>query len=77
MSVPVKVYYRRERGLQEAGEGDQEERVLTFSGNRSEGMLPGLHPYSQYSVFIRVLNSKGEGPPSSSKTFETPEGGTC
>ncbi|XP_013872418.1 neuronal cell adhesion molecule a isoform X2 [Austrofundulus limnaeus] len=69
-----KVYYRRERGLQEAGEGDQQERVLTFSGNRSEGMLPGLHPYSLYSVFIRVLNSKGEGPPSSSKTFETPEG---
>lgn len=77
LCVPFKVYYRREGGLQEAGERDQQERVLTFSGNRSEGMLPGLHPYSLYSVFIRVLNSKGEGPPSSSKTFETPEGGSC
>lgn len=77
-SVPfLQVYYRRERGRQEAeGEGDNKERVLTFSGNRSEGMLPGLHPYSVYNIFIRVLNSKGEGPHSSNKTFETPEGGT-
>ncbi|XP_017280361.1 neuronal cell adhesion molecule a isoform X3 [Kryptolebias marmoratus] len=70
-----KVYYRRERGLQETEEeGDQQEQNLTFSGNRSEGMLPGLHPYSLYVVFIKVFNNKGEGPPSSSKTFETPEG---
>uniref|UniRef100_A0A8D3C942 Neural cell adhesion molecule L1 n=1 Tax=Scophthalmus maximus TaxID=52904 RepID=A0A8D3C942_SCOMX len=48
--------------------------VLTFSGNRSEGRLPGLQPYSLYNLFIRVVNSKGEGPQSSSKTFETPEG---
>ncbi|XP_037551584.1 neuronal cell adhesion molecule a [Nematolebias whitei] len=69
------VYYRRERGRQEAeGEGDNKEQVLTFSGNRSEGTLPGLHPYSVYNIFIRVLNSKGEGPHSSNKTFETPEG---
>uniref|UniRef100_A0A3Q3H0L2 Neural cell adhesion molecule L1 n=1 Tax=Kryptolebias marmoratus TaxID=37003 RepID=A0A3Q3H0L2_KRYMA len=53
---------------------DQQEQNLTFSGNRSEGMLPGLHPYSLYVVFIKVFNNKGEGPPSSSKTFETPEG---
>lgn len=50
-------------------------QVLTFSGNRSEGRLPGLQPYSVYSLSIRVLNNKGEGPSSQSKTFETPEGG--
>uniref|UniRef100_A0A3Q0SBE9 Neural cell adhesion molecule L1 n=1 Tax=Amphilophus citrinellus TaxID=61819 RepID=A0A3Q0SBE9_AMPCI len=49
-------------------------RFLTFSGNRSEGRLPGLQPYSVYNLFIKVLNNKGEGPPSPSKTFETPEG---
>ncbi|KAK2858908.1 hypothetical protein Q5P01_003528 [Channa striata] len=70
-----KVYYRRERGLQETEEEvDQQEHVLMFSGNRSEGRLPGLQPYSVYTVFIRVLNNKGEGPPSPNKTFETPEG---
>ncbi|XP_030575583.1 neuronal cell adhesion molecule a isoform X2 [Archocentrus centrarchus] len=70
-----KVYYSRQRGLHETEEEtDQEEQVLTFSGNRSEGRLPGLQPYSVYNLFIKVLNNKGEGPPSPSKTFETPEG---
>ncbi|XP_034529993.1 neuronal cell adhesion molecule a isoform X2 [Notolabrus celidotus] len=71
-----KVYYSRERGLHETeGETEkQEEQVLKFSGNRTDGRLPGLQPYSLYNVSIRVLNSKGEGPPSPSKTFETPEG---
>ncbi|XP_071770651.1 neuronal cell adhesion molecule a isoform X7 [Centroberyx gerrardi] len=70
-----KVYYRRERGLHEAeAEAEQQEQVLTFSGNRSEGRLPGLQPYSLYNLFIKVLNSKGEGPPSNGKSFETPEG---
>nr|XP_020470049.1 neuronal cell adhesion molecule-like isoform X14 [Monopterus albus] len=70
-----KVYYRRERGLLEAEEEtDQKEQVLLFSGNHSKGRLPGLQPYSLYSVFVTVLNSKGEGLPSPSKTFETPEG---
>ncbi|XP_070848183.1 neuronal cell adhesion molecule a isoform X7 [Chaetodon trifascialis] len=70
-----KVYYHRERGLHETeGETEQQEQVLTFSGNRSEGRLPGLQPYSLYNLSIRVLNNKGEGPPSPSKRFETPEG---
>lgn len=72
----LQVYYRRERGLQDTqAENDEEVQVLTFTGNRSEGRLPGLQPYSLYSLFIRVLNSRGEGPPSPSKAFETPEGG--
>uniref|UniRef100_A0A3B4TUN2 Neuronal cell adhesion molecule a n=1 Tax=Seriola dumerili TaxID=41447 RepID=A0A3B4TUN2_SERDU len=70
-----KVYYRRERGLQETEANmDEETQLLTFSGNRTEGRLPGLKPYSLYSLFIRVINYKGEGPASPSKTFETPEG---
>ncbi|XP_033844967.1 neuronal cell adhesion molecule a isoform X2 [Periophthalmus magnuspinnatus] len=71
-----KVYYRRERGLHDSEDEPQpeEEKSLIFSGNRSEGRLPGLQPYSFYHVYIKVLNSKGEGPASSSKTFETPEG---
>ncbi|XP_061524472.1 neuronal cell adhesion molecule a isoform X2 [Phycodurus eques] len=72
-----KVYYRRERGLHETEEEvDQEaqHQVLTFSGNQTEGRLPGLQPYSLYIIFIRVLNSKGEGPQSQEKQFETPEG---
>uniref|UniRef100_A0A3B5QZA7 Neural cell adhesion molecule L1 n=1 Tax=Xiphophorus maculatus TaxID=8083 RepID=A0A3B5QZA7_XIPMA len=55
-------------------QGYKQEQILTFSGNRSEGMLPGLQPYSVYDLFIKVFNNKGEGPPSPKKTFETPEG---
>uniref|UniRef100_A0A3B5R965 Neuronal cell adhesion molecule a n=1 Tax=Xiphophorus maculatus TaxID=8083 RepID=A0A3B5R965_XIPMA len=70
-----KVYYRRVRGQQDQQEeADEQEQILTFSGNRSEGMLPGLQPYSVYDLFIKVFNNKGEGPPSPKKTFETPEG---
>ncbi|XP_027128101.1 neuronal cell adhesion molecule a isoform X11 [Larimichthys crocea] len=70
-----KVYYSRVRGLHETeGETEQQEQVLTFSGNRSEGRLPGLQPYSLYNLTIRVLNNKGEGPPSPNKEFDTPEG---
>lgn len=75
-SAFLQVYYRRKHGLHETEEEtDEEMQVLTFSGNRSEGRLPGLQPYSVYSLSIRVLNNKGEGPSSQSKTFETPEGG--
>ncbi|XP_011611734.2 neuronal cell adhesion molecule a isoform X10 [Takifugu rubripes] len=70
-----KVYYRRQRGLHETEpEEEPQEQVLTFSGNRSEGRLPGLQPYSVYNLSIRVFNNKGEGPPSQSSRFETPEG---
>lgn len=70
------VYYRREHGLHETEEqGEQSEQSLMFSGNRSEGRVPGLQPYSVYNISIRVVNSKGEGPASQSKRFETPEGG--
>ncbi|XP_077565479.1 neuronal cell adhesion molecule-like isoform X2 [Stigmatopora nigra] len=72
-----KVYLHRERSLLETEEDlDQEsqEQVLTFSGNRTQGHLPVLEPYSLYKMFIRVLNSKGEGPQSQQKQFETPEG---
>ncbi|XP_062338962.1 neuronal cell adhesion molecule a isoform X9 [Osmerus eperlanus] len=70
-----KVYYWRERSLHGEQEGvGKQQQVLTFSGNRSEGHLPGLQPYSVYGLSIRVLNGKGEGPASTNQTFETPEG---
>ncbi|XP_015251595.1 PREDICTED: neuronal cell adhesion molecule-like isoform X3 [Cyprinodon variegatus] len=70
-----RVYYRRVRGQHDSQEeAEQQEQVLTFSGNRTEAMLPDLQPYSVYNVFVTVVNNKGEGPPSPNKTFETPEG---
>ncbi|KAL2103118.1 hypothetical protein ACEWY4_002286 [Coilia grayii] len=69
-----KVYYWRERSLLEEEGRPEEVRVLEFGGNRTEGRVAGLHPYSLYSLQIRVFNGKGEGPPSAATSFHTPEG---
>uniref|UniRef100_A0A667WJN5 Neuronal cell adhesion molecule n=1 Tax=Myripristis murdjan TaxID=586833 RepID=A0A667WJN5_9TELE len=69
-----KVYYGRERSLHKHNPHHEEKHIMTFSGNHSHGMLPGLHPFSLYSFHVRVFNGKGEGPPSPSQQFETPEG---
>eukprot|EP00063_Salmo_salar_P006421 XP_013981256.1 PREDICTED: neuronal cell adhesion molecule-like isoform X10 [Salmo salar] len=69
-----KVYYWRERSLHKHNPHRVEKQLLTFSGNKSHGMLPGLQPYSLYLFNVMVYNGKGEGPASSNLQFETPEG---
>ncbi|XP_069084980.1 neuronal cell adhesion molecule-like isoform X18 [Pleurodeles waltl] len=51
-----------------------ENTSLTFKGNRTHGMLPGLDPFSDYALNVRVVNGKGEGPASRDEFFQTPEG---
>uniref|UniRef100_A0A8C4YUR9 Neuronal cell adhesion molecule a n=1 Tax=Gadus morhua TaxID=8049 RepID=A0A8C4YUR9_GADMO len=48
-------------------------RVTYYTRNK-KGRLPGLRPYSVYDLHVSVLNGKGEGPPSPSRSFSTPEG---
>ncbi|XP_026166559.1 neuronal cell adhesion molecule-like isoform X8 [Mastacembelus armatus] len=69
-----KVYYWKERSLHKHNPHHVEKQILSFSGNHSHGMLPGLHPFSLYSFNVRVYNGKGEGPPSPTQQFEMPEG---
>ncbi|KAK0155617.1 Neuronal cell adhesion molecule [Merluccius polli] len=69
-----KVYYWREHSLHKHNPHHVEKQILTFSGNHSRGMLPGLLPSSSYSVNVRAFNGKGEGPPSTTHKFETLEG---
>ncbi|XP_068459201.1 neuronal cell adhesion molecule-like isoform X7 [Clinocottus analis] len=69
-----KVYYWRERSLHKHNPHLVENQILTFSGNHTRRMLPGLHPFSLYSFNVRVFNGKGEGPPSPTLQFDTPEG---
>ncbi|XP_073327719.1 neuronal cell adhesion molecule-like isoform X6 [Pagrus major] len=69
-----KVYYWKERNLHKHNPHHSDQQVLTFSGNHTHGMLPGLHPFSLYSFNVRVYNGKGEGPASLTQQFETPEG---
>lgn len=64
------------RSLHKQDSEPENPQVLIFNGNETEVRLPGLHPYSQYSLNIRAFNGKGDGPTSSDQQFETPEGGT-
>ncbi|TSK13410.1 Neuronal cell adhesion molecule [Bagarius yarrelli] len=73
-----RVYYWKERSLHKHNTHvhphHMEQQILTFSGNRSHGKLPALQPYSAYTLHIKVLNGRGEGPASANVQFETPEG---
>uniref|UniRef100_A0A3P9J6Q2 Neural cell adhesion molecule L1 n=1 Tax=Oryzias latipes TaxID=8090 RepID=A0A3P9J6Q2_ORYLA len=68
-----KVHYWRDHAVHRH-HPDHVEKILTFSGNRSHGILPGLQPFSDYSFYVKVFNGRGEGPPSITKHFRTPEG---
>lgn len=72
LTVCLQVYYWREH---KHNSHHMEKHILNFSGNHTRGMLPGLHPFSLYAFNVRVYNDKGEGPPSPTDQFETPEGG--
>lgn len=74
-SSMTQVYYWRERSLHRHNGHHAEKHILDFSGNRTHGVLPGLHPFSLYLFNVRVYNGRGEGPPSATQQFETPEGG--
>ncbi|XP_072528692.1 neuronal cell adhesion molecule a isoform X2 [Salminus brasiliensis] len=69
-----KVYYWKEKSLQKEDSRPEEPKMLIFSGNETEGRLPDLHPYSQYSINVSAFNGKGDGPSSADQKFETPEG---
>ncbi|XP_070802997.1 neuronal cell adhesion molecule isoform X9 [Pituophis catenifer annectens] len=69
-----KIYYWKVKHLSGKIKQHVEKRMLTFSGNRTHGMVPGLEPFSSYKLNVRVFNGKGEGPASQDETFKTPEG---
>ncbi|XP_015709995.1 neuronal cell adhesion molecule isoform X30 [Coturnix japonica] len=69
-----KVYYWKVQSLSRRSKRHVEKKILTFRGNKTFGMLPGLEPYSSYKLNVRVVNGKGEGPASPDKVFKTPEG---
>ncbi|XP_066543242.1 neuronal cell adhesion molecule a isoform X14 [Amia ocellicauda] len=69
-----KIYYWKERSLSKQNPQHEEQQILTFSGNKTHGKLPGLDAFSLYTLNVRVFNGKGEGPSSPNQQFETPEG---
>ncbi|XP_063065660.1 neural cell adhesion molecule L1.1-like [Engraulis encrasicolus] len=53
---------------------EQEERVLEVLGYKEEAVVAGLQFFSTYELTVTVFNSKGDGPHSTPKSIETPEG---
>ncbi|XP_043728939.1 neuronal cell adhesion molecule isoform X20 [Cervus elaphus] len=69
-----RIYYWKAQSSLTRNRRHLEKKILTFQGSKTHGMLPGLEPFSHYSLNVRVVNGKGEGPASADKVFNTPEG---
>lgn len=65
----------RHRSLLDAKKAHGAKQSMTFPGDRDHGMVPGLKPFSEYSLLVMAFNGRGNGPGSHPVTFKTPEGG--
>lgn len=50
-------------------------RMVIEASDDKEKTIPNLRPFSHYEVAVSVFNSKGEGPLSEPRPFNTDEGG--
>ncbi|KAL4655901.1 neural cell adhesion molecule L1-like protein [Arapaima gigas] len=64
----------RLRSLLDSKKGHGEKHSLTFPGDRNHALVPGLRPFSEYSLTVMAFNGRGSGPGSHPVTFKTPEG---
>lgn len=48
--------------------------TLAFPGDRGHGTVPGLMPFSEYSLVVMTFNGRGDGPGSHPLEFKTPQG---
>ncbi|XP_008069681.1 neuronal cell adhesion molecule isoform X9 [Carlito syrichta] len=69
-----RIYYWKTHSSSQRNRRHLEKKILTFQGSKTHGMLPGLEPFSHYTLNVRVVNGKGEGPASPDRVFNTPEG---
>ncbi|XP_023649766.1 neural cell adhesion molecule L1-like protein isoform X3 [Paramormyrops kingsleyae] len=69
-----RVNWWRFRSLLDSQRGQGEKHSLTFPGDRNHAIIPGLRPFSEYSLIVVAFNGRGNGPGSHSVTFKTPEG---
>ncbi|KAJ7403230.1 cell adhesion molecule L1 like protein [Pitangus sulphuratus] len=69
-----KVSWWKTKSMLDGKRHHPEKHFLTFVGDRSYGMIPGLDPFSEFHLTVLAYNSRGDGPESSPVVFETPEG---
>ncbi|XP_049335405.1 neural cell adhesion molecule L1-like protein isoform X4 [Astyanax mexicanus] len=69
-----RVNWWRLRSLLDSRKTHGDKHMLMFSGDRNHALIPGLRPFSEYSLIVMAFNGRGNGPGSHPVIFKTPEG---
>ncbi|XP_041743352.1 neural cell adhesion molecule L1-like protein isoform X4 [Coregonus clupeaformis] len=69
-----RINWWRLRSLLDSKKTHGDEHTLTFPGDRNHALVPGLTPFSEYSLIVMTFNRRGNGPGSHAVNFKTPEG---
>ncbi|MCI4375169.1 hypothetical protein PGIGA_G00106150 [Pangasianodon gigas] len=69
-----RVQWWRLRSLLNLRKMHGDKHTLMFPGDRNHALIPGLQPFSEYSLIVMAYNGRGNGPGSHPVTFKTPEG---
>ncbi|XP_026205919.1 neural cell adhesion molecule L1-like protein isoform X1 [Anabas testudineus] len=69
-----RINWWRLRSLVDSKKSHGDKHTLTFPGDRNHATVPGLTPFSEYSLIVMTFNGRGNGPGSHPVNFKTPEG---
>ncbi|XP_055016468.1 neural cell adhesion molecule L1-like protein [Boleophthalmus pectinirostris] len=69
-----RINWWRLRSLVDSKKQHGDKHTLTVPGERSHATVPGLTPFSEYSLIVMTFNGRGNGPGSHPVNFKTPEG---
>lgn len=69
-----RINWWRLRSLVDSKKSHGVKHALTIPGDRNHAVVPGLSPFSEYSLIVMTFNGRGDGPGSHPVNFKTPEG---
>ncbi|XP_047439090.1 neural cell adhesion molecule L1-like protein isoform X3 [Mugil cephalus] len=69
-----RVNWWRLRSLVNSKKSHGDKHTLAIPGDRNHATVPGLTPFSEYSLIVMTFNGRGNGPGSHPVNFKTPEG---
>ncbi|XP_055364941.1 neural cell adhesion molecule L1-like protein isoform X2 [Betta splendens] len=69
-----RINWWRLRSLVDSKKNHGDKHTLTVPGDRNHATVPGLMPFSEYSLIMMTFNGRGNGPGSHPVNFRTPEG---
>uniref|UniRef100_A0A8C5HW84 Neural cell adhesion molecule L1-like protein n=1 Tax=Gouania willdenowi TaxID=441366 RepID=A0A8C5HW84_GOUWI len=72
--VGYRINFWRLRSLLNSKKSHGDKQTLTVPGDRNYSTVPGLMPFSEYSLIVMAFNGRGNGPGSHPLNFKTPEG---